>query len=247
MKWAEKYHEQTCETYRNEYYGHNTIYNSACGPASLCNALDVLGLTSWNVRDMCKFSVNAGARGSDGTDMFKLLDAAGKKFGFSYRDTYKNAELLAHLKAGGVAIVNQGDTNKVFANGGHFVAAVGIAPDGKIYIMDSYWNASKYKTWPPMAHLCEVVERGVVKASLETIGKASIDRPASYYLITPNPKTFRIKVIEDAPIRKEASKAAQKIGTAEKGSVHEVLETSKGGSWYRVKPGWIAAKKTKKV
>lgn len=238
------YHEQTLDCYRNEMYGHNTIYNSACGPASLCNALDALGLGSYTVREMCKYSVSVGARVDGGTDMFKLLNNASKKYGFTYRTTSKNAELLEHLKKGYVAIMNNGSAYPLFSSGGHFITAV-HADGNTITVLDSYWYSRKYTQTSLRAKNVKVIERGVVKTSLEQCGKATIDRSPSYYLITPNKP--KIKLIEDAPIRKKASKESEKIGAADKGDTFELLEESSGGNWYKVNQGWIASKKCKKI
>lgn len=239
------YHEQTCDCYRSEYYGWNTIFNSACGPASLCNALDALGLGSHTVREMCKYAVSVGARVDGGTDMHRLLSKAGEKFGFTYRATSKNAELLEHLKNGGTAILNNGEEYKLFSSGGHFVAAVKVSDGNTITVLDSYWYAGKYTQTALRANNVKVIERGVVQTSLEQCGKATGDRDPSYYLISK--KKPKVKLIEDAPIRSKPSKDAKKVGYISKGETVELLEESKGCNWYRIKSGWIAAKKCKKI
>lgn len=238
------YHEQTCDCYRSENYGWNTIYNSACGPASLCNALDALGLGSYTVREMCKFSVSVGARVDGGTDMFRLLNKAGEKYGFTYRATSKNAELLEHLKNGGAAILNNGEAYKLFSSGGHFVAAV-HADGNAVTVLDSYWYSGKYTQTALRANNVKVIERGVIQTSLEQCGKATIDRDPSYYLISP--KKPKIKLTEDATIRKGASKDSEKVGTVGKGTTHEIIAESKGGNWVKIEYGWVPAKKCKKV
>ena len=127
---------QTEIKYKTVSYGGNSVYNSACGPASLCNALRAAGIADVGLLTMCKLSVSCGARVDGGTEMQTLLKAASTKYGFTYVSTSKNADLLAHLKAGGTAIMNQGSAYKVFANGGHFVAAVGVSGE-TVTVLDS--------------------------------------------------------------------------------------------------------------
>ena len=57
-----KFHEQTVDSYRYVDYGGNSIYNSGCGPASLANALMVLGIADITVKAACEFAVFCGAR-----------------------------------------------------------------------------------------------------------------------------------------------------------------------------------------
>lgn len=54
---------QTESKYKSISYGSNSIYNPACGPASLCNALQVLGIADISIPTMCQLAVSCGARG----------------------------------------------------------------------------------------------------------------------------------------------------------------------------------------
>lgn len=90
-------HFQTNAAYKKIGYGQGTVYSSGCGPASLCNALDALDIASVTVKVMCAYSVSVGARVTGGTDESVLLKHAAKKYGFTYRTTSKNAELLATM------------------------------------------------------------------------------------------------------------------------------------------------------
>ena len=174
---------QTEEKYKSISYGSNSIYNSACGPASLCNALQVLGIADISIQTMCQLAVSCGARVDGGTVMTTLLQAAAPKYHFTYSTTSKNAELLAHLNAGGVAILHNGNQYKLFSNSGHFVAAV-AASGSTITVLDSYWYSGKYTASSIRRNYVSVVEKGVVKTSLTQCGKATIDRSPSYYLIS---------------------------------------------------------------
>lgn len=54
---------QTESKYKSISYGSNSIYNSACGPASLCNALKALGLADISIPTMRNLAVSCGALG----------------------------------------------------------------------------------------------------------------------------------------------------------------------------------------
>lgn len=176
-------HFQTDSSYKSVKYGQGTVYRSGCGPASLCNALDALGIAKVTVKTMCAYAVSVGARVSGGTDEATLLRHAAKKYGFSYKTTSKNAELLAHLKSGGVAILHGGNSYKLFSSGGHFVCAV-AAKGSTITVLDSYWYSSKYTSSAIRRNYAHVVNKGVVQTSLTQCGKATIDRAPSYYLLS---------------------------------------------------------------
>ena len=209
-------HFQTDASYKSVKYGQGTVYSSGCGPASLCNALDALGIASVTVKAMCAYSVSVGARVTGGTDESVLLKHAAKKYGFTYRATSKNSELLAHLKSGGVAILHGGSSHKLFSSGGHFVCAV-AAKGSTITVLDSYWYSSKYTSSAIRRNYVHVVNKGVVQTSLTQCGKATADRSPSYYLISKTTqKSDSKKEVEDmteAEVRKiiadEATKQAK--------------------------------------
>lgn len=176
-------HFQTDPSYKSIKYGQGTVYSSGCGPASLCNALDALGIAKVTVKTMCAYAVSVGARVSGGTDESVLLKHAAKKYGFTYRTTSKNAELLAHLKAGGVAILHGGSSHQLFSSGGHFVCAVKASGE-TITVLDSYWYTGKYTSTALRKQKVKVLAKGVITTSLYQCGLATVDRAPSYYLIS---------------------------------------------------------------
>lgn len=199
---------QTESAYKNIRYGQGTIYSSACGCASLCNVLNVLGIANVSVPTMCKFAVSVGARVVGGTDEQTLLKYASKKYNFTYKATSKNSELLAHLKAGGAAILHAGNSYKLFSNSGHFVAAV-AAQGSTVTVLDSYWYTNKYGRYSKQSvrHDVQVVSKGVIKTSIAKIGYATSDRSPSYYLISKNRSDT--KDMTDAQVYALIEKAAK--------------------------------------
>lgn len=223
---------QTETKYRVVTYGGNSVYNSACGPASLCNALRAAGIADVGLLTMCKLSVSCGARVDGGTDMAALLKAASEVYPIEWRSTSKNAELLAHLKAGGTAILHGGSAYKLFSSGGHFVAAVGVY--GKtVTVLDSYWYDGKYTSTTLRRDNVKVIAKGVIQTSLGQCGKATIDRAPSYYLISR--KTVRTTKRVNA--RAGAGVTKRKLGTIDKGAKLTVLDETK--SWIKTSV-WIA-------
>lgn len=186
MGWKyEQVHEQTCAAYKKVDYGGNSIYNSGCGPSSLANALLVLGLANITVKQACDFALACDARiKGQGTSMSILLRAAAKKYGFVYKTTSSNKELAAHLRSGGVAIMNQGSAYGVFANGGHYVMAASIDSQDRVTVLDSFWNDKKYKTWPEYGRKSKILARCVVRTPLYYCGLGTTGRNPSYYLLS---------------------------------------------------------------
>ena len=208
-------HFQTMPAYKGIKYGQGTVYTSGCGCAALCNALDALGIARVSVKAMCAYSVSVDARVKGGTDEGVLLRNAAKKYGFTYRTTSKNAELLAHLKSGGVAILHGGNSYKLFSDSGHFVCAV-AANGNTVTVLDSFWYGKKYKRNAIRRNYVSVVDDGIIKTSLTQCGKATADRSPSYYLISKSGKGDNKKEVEDMTeneVRKiiadEASKQAK--------------------------------------
>ena len=189
-------HFQTMPAYKGIKYGQGTVYNSGCGCAALCNALDALGIARVSVKAMCAYAVSVDARVKGGTDEGVLLRNAAKKYGFSYKTTSKNAELLAHLKSGGVAILHGGNSYKLFSDSGHFVCAV-AANGNTVTVLDSFWYGKKYKRNAIRRNYVSVVDDGIIKTSLTQCGKATADRSPSYYLISKSGKGDNKKEVED--------------------------------------------------
>ena len=201
--------------YKGIKYGQGTVYTSGCGCAALCNALDALGIARVSVKAMCAYAVSVDARVKGGTDEGVLLRNASKKYGFTYRTTSKNAELLAHLKSGGVAILHGGNSYKLFSDSGHFVCAV-AASGNTVTVLDSFWYEGKYTRNAIRRNYVSVVDDGIIKTSIVQCGKATADRSPSYYLISKSGKGDNKKEVEDmteAEVRKiiadEATKQAK--------------------------------------
>ena len=136
-----------------------------------------------SVAQMAQFSKDCGARGYDGTDMATLLAALCRKYAITYKTSSSNKELLAHLTAGGMAVINQGDSYNVFSNSGHFVACHSVVSGETIRCLDPYRYEGKFAGEPRCNRVVKV-SGTEVWVTLTQIGKATIDREPSYYLVS---------------------------------------------------------------
>lgn len=161
-----------------------TVATSGCG---VCTAAmifnNLVGKELYTVKQMAEFSVKNGARGDNGTIMSVLLEALCKKNkNFSYTTTSDEAKLVSHLKAGGMAAVNQGDSYDVFSSAGHFVVAYKMN-GSNIEILDPYMYDGKYSRGKRPDRIVKKTTYGCIVSKSE-ISKATADRSPSYYLVT---------------------------------------------------------------
>lgn len=170
--------------YKSSKHPNATISSSGCGVCATAMIVNNLaGKELYTVKAMRDLSVSSGARVAGGTDVSTLLNAVRKAHReFSFTTTNDEAKLVAHLKAGGMAIANQGDAYNVFSTAGHFVVAESMV--GKnINILDPYMYTGKYDTSPRTSRIIKKTNYGCVVSPTQ-IGKATADRSPSYYLVT---------------------------------------------------------------
>lgn len=198
--WAAGYRVQfqTAAEYQSIKYGRGTIYSSACGPASLCNAMYAAGMADVDIPTMCNLAVSCGARVSGGTNETTLLNAAAPIYGFTFTETSSSQKLKEHLEAGGVAIAHAGTKYPLFTTGGHYLAAVGIEGD-TVTLLDSYWYDDKYTSTKIRRNNVTIEGMGVIKTSLSQAAKACADRSPSYYLLYEVPAVLSAAEKGDAP------------------------------------------------
>lgn len=161
-----------------------TIKSGGCGVVStLILVNNLAGKELYTVQTMRDLAIKSGARVAEGTDVSVLLNAVKKNYrGFSYKTTSSETDLINHLKAGGMAIVHQGNAYNVFSTAGHYVTAVGMSGDN-IEIYDPYMYTGKYSTSPRNKRIVKKTKYGCVVSKAE-INKATSDRSPSYYLVT---------------------------------------------------------------
>lgn len=115
-----------------------SVADSACGPATLCNALYYLNGFRADLVEVCRWALDAGLYNPPGVggvyrSVFrKAAGVYGRRFGFSATDyrsgSVRSEELLRHLQSGGTAALHVT---------GHFMAAAGIdEKTGRILVLD---------------------------------------------------------------------------------------------------------------
>lgn len=163
-----------------------TLKLSGCGPVAACIAVNNLaGRELYTVRSMTELSLASGARDNYGTNMTTLVKAICKKNNdFSYTTTNDESEVVAHIKSGGVAIVNQGDSYNVFSTAGHFVVAYKMKGNN-VEILDPQMYSGKYDAYSRPQRIVQKTANGCV-VSVKEMAKATADRNPAYFLLRYN-------------------------------------------------------------
>ena len=242
-----------------------TIATSGCGVCSTAMVVNNLaGKQLCTVASLARFSIANNARDNYGTNLFALLDAVCRANShFSYTVTGDKQQLLKHLKAGYMAIINQGEAYNVFSTGGHYVVAYKAIGEN-IEVFDPYAYEGKYSA----ARTVSSTSRGCI-VNIAEVAKATQDRNPAYYLVfyskTPlnnspikpldaKPKTavknyakpitlyctttgglrFRKAPSTDSALVQGANGGASVIGHRDAVSAVAVISNAQG-KWYKVK------------
>lgn len=133
--------------------------------------------------EAAKYAIACGARVSGGTDMKRLSQCLAEDFGLTVRTTDDVDELLAHLKQNGIAVANVGGDRPgykgVFSDGGHYLVALCLAPDGRVALADPGLYAGKYQK--PHRRAAEAVG-GLVYAQPDALDKDAQNRSPRFTL-----------------------------------------------------------------
>ena len=127
-----------------------TVKSSGCG---LCSAVMVadrlLPNCDFDLTQAIQLSYDTESNDKAGTSSVTYVPAFAEKMGFTYERTKDIDRLLYCLQTGGAAIVNvSGDREGyvgLFSHGGHYIAAIGQEPDGRIAILDPSYKENKFE------------------------------------------------------------------------------------------------------
>ena len=157
-----------------------TIASSGCGVCSTAIVVNNLARKQLcTVASLARFSLAHKARDNYGTNIYTLLDAVCKANShFYYSVTADEQKLLRHLKSGGMAILNQGESYRVFSNGGHYVVAYKAVGEN-VEVFDPYAYEGKYSA----NRVISSTSRGCI-VNIDEIEKATRDRSPAYFLIS---------------------------------------------------------------
>lgn len=127
-----------------------TVKSSGCG---LCSAIMVadrlLPNCDFDLTQAIQLSYDTESNDKAGTSSVTYVPAFAEKMGFTYERTKDLDRLLYCLQTGSAAIVNvSGDREGyvgLFSHGGHYIAAIGQEPDGRIAILDPSYKENKFE------------------------------------------------------------------------------------------------------
>lgn len=161
-----------------------TISTSGCGVCSACMAVNnLVGKELYTVKQMAEFSIKNGARDNSGTNEYTLLKALCKVVtGLSFTTTTDETKLVSHLKAGGIAIANQGSAYNVFSTAGHYVVCYRMNGNN-IEVLDPCMYSGKYDQYSRPKRIVKKTTNGCIVNTTE-LNKATRDRSPSYYLVS---------------------------------------------------------------
>ena len=162
-----------------------TIAKGGCGVVSTCIVVNnLLGSELYSVPAMRDLAQSTGARTNNGTNVTTLLKAICKKHPeFTFKTTSSNKELLTHLKAGGMALINQGNRYNVFSNSGHYVAAVKLLSNSVVDVYDPDMYSGKYSAYGRKSKIKAATKYGA-QVHIDEISKATQDRNPCYWLVS---------------------------------------------------------------
>ncbi len=174
-----------------------TVKTSGCGVCAACIVFNNLaGRELYTVNTMAQFSVKNGARDNSGTNINTLFTALCKKnTAFSLKTTNSEAEVVNHLKKGGIAVCNQGDSYNVFSTAGHFVVAYKAKDNDSIEILDPQMYSGKYDAYNRPQRIEKKTEHGCI-VNVKELAKATADRSPAYFLVSykkPSAKAPSVK------------------------------------------------------
>ena len=133
---------------RHERGKSTTISSSGCGLCSAIMAADrLLPNFELSLEEAIEISYEAEANMGPGTAR-KFFPAFAEKVGLRYEKASTIEELLNCLRTGGaaVALVTEvkGEHPGLFTHGGHYIAVIGVEPDGRLAILDPSLAPGKF-------------------------------------------------------------------------------------------------------
>ena len=216
-----------------------TVKSSGCGPCAMLMVIENMLAKPWLMADWIKWVLSTGARVNGGTDMRKLCQAVVKKYGLEFTTTSSEANLIEHIKKGGMAIANVGGKRSgwagLFSDSGHFVTVLGLLQDGRFIIGDPGIYSGKFNSSFRRSKV--QVDGDLVYVNAANLHQDTLNRSPNYYLLKqaaevakPTEPTeeeeMRYKTYDDIPCwGKEAVKYYMDKGTL-KGTGNGILNLS---------------------
>jgi len=163
-----------------------TIKSGGCGVC--CASMIVENMTAHQIgpKLMATYAINKRARVSGGTDMNVLAKALAADYGLTVKATNDEAELLNHLRAGGMAIANVGGNRGgwigVFSDGGHFIVVAGLTDAGKVIVLDPGYYSGKFNGAGRKGKV--TISGNQCICDISVLGKDTENRSPAYWLFS---------------------------------------------------------------
>lgn len=162
-----------------------TVKSSGCGPCAMLMVIENMLAKPWLMADWIKWVLSTGARVNGGTDMRKLCQAVVKKYGLEFTTTSSEANLIEHIKKGGMAIANVGGKRSgwagLFSDSGHFVTVLGLLQDGRFIIGDPGIYSGKFNSSFRRSKV--QVDGDLVYVNAANLHQDTLNRSPNYYLL----------------------------------------------------------------
>ena len=163
-----------------------TIKLSGCGLCSSIMVADrLLTHYEFELEDAIQLSYETGANHRRGTSYARYAPAFAKKMGLRYEGTKDVNKLIDCLQTGGAAVLLVGGDREghigLFTHGGHYMAAIGVEPDGRIAILDPSYRPDKFEEEGRPGKV-EVIDGPIVLCTTEILEEETKEKPTPYHL-----------------------------------------------------------------
>lgn len=163
-----------------------TIKSSGCG---LCSAIMVadrlLPSYEFELEDAIALSYAVGANHAAGTSYKLFAPAFAEKLGLKLEATKDLNDLRRCLRTGGAAVVLVGGDREdhigLFTHGGHYMAIISEAPDGRFVILDPSYRPDKYDEEGRQGKV-EITHGIITLCTGEILEEETKEKATPYYL-----------------------------------------------------------------
>lgn len=165
---------------KDEYGKTTNVETSGCGLASsVMVAHYLLEDCDFEIEDAVNLSIKTGANHGIGTDYKIYSKEFAEKLGLSVESNRNIEHLKESIKSGSAAVVHcfkrpNDDYVPLFTEGGHYIALIGIAPDGRAMVLDPSYKKGKYDTAERKGR-AEVIEEKLVLCDFCNLAKENCD------------------------------------------------------------------------
>ena len=171
---------------RKEWGKTTSVRTSGCG---LCSAVMVadrlLPNCTFELKDALRIAYDTKANHKIGTDYKRFAPEFCARLGLTYETSNDPERLCDCLRTGGAAVINiSGDREGhigVFSHGGHYIAAIGLEPDGRVAVLDTSYKEGKYEE-EGRKGLVEMKNEVVALCNPELLAVDAKERDPSFYL-----------------------------------------------------------------